>query len=279
MECYSPYLFTFYEIIVTPNNLIFVEPLAENGNMQLLFDNMRISNNVIDERQIWIFFIQIVDAIYFLHKHNIIHRDIKPENILLDKMFTIIINDFNSCKIENTINRYQSTIIGTPLYMAPEMLNGEYYGKSIDIWGLGCILYEMIEGQPPFMYSNNMVNLYKKILSLQIEPIKRNDISKHCKQWVNKLLKKRFRPTIETIRKSINAKALYYDIKLIEPIISKNLHSKNVCSSWKELINRVETYSITKPTDYESNISSNKTLQLHDCLEISKKNIYYKNKI
>jgi len=102
-----------------------------------------------DERNAFKYFIQTVSAINFLHSNELVHRDIKPENLLLDEFNNIKLCDFGWCvRIEDDEQR--KTFCGTYEYMAPEVINEEYYNKSIDIWSLGILLYELLHGYSPF---------------------------------------------------------------------------------------------------------------------------------
>ena len=94
----------------------------------------------------------------------IINRDLKPENILLDYAGHIALCDFGLCKLNMTKDDKTNTFCGTPEYLAPEVLIGEGYNKTVDWWTFGILLYEMIVGLPPF-YSENQNEMYQKIVS------------------------------------------------------------------------------------------------------------------
>ena len=95
---------------------------------------------------------EVVEAVKYLHSQNppIIHRDIKPENILLDAEDAVKLADFGWSNFFNE-NRERMTYCGTPEYLAPEMIRQSGHDKSLDIWNLGVLLFELLTGNPPFV--------------------------------------------------------------------------------------------------------------------------------
>lgn len=89
---------------------------------------------------------EILLTIQHLHKQNIVYRDLKPENLLIDKEGHIKITDFGFAKVLNDDRTY--TLCGTPEYLAPEIIQGSRtgYGKSVDWWALGILIFEMLSG-------------------------------------------------------------------------------------------------------------------------------------
>ena len=83
-------------------------------------------------------------AIEYLHSFNIVHRDLKPENVLLDADGHLRLTDFGLAKGNMRSGNATTTICGTDLYMAPEMLKGSGYGKAVDWWSLGALTYVLI---------------------------------------------------------------------------------------------------------------------------------------
>ena len=118
------------------------------------------------ENQCYSYFIQIVNAVLFLHENNLIHRDIKPENILLNDNNEIKLCDFGCCAESGIGNR--TTFCGTYEYMAPEILKENSYNNSVDIWSLGILLYELSHGYTPFNFNfngkKNQESVFKDII-------------------------------------------------------------------------------------------------------------------
>ncbi|KAF8755080.1 Haspin like kinase domain [Rhizoctonia solani] len=106
---------------------------------------------------------ELLLALEHLHDFNVVYRDLKPENILLDYTGHIALCDFGLCKLNMSDSDTTNTFCGTPEYLAPELLLGKGYTKSVDWWTLGVLLYEMLTGLPPF-YDENTNEMYRKIL-------------------------------------------------------------------------------------------------------------------
>ncbi|GAB6022365.1 hypothetical protein CHUAL_006486 [Chamberlinius hualienensis] len=94
---------------------------------------------------------QLVDGVQYIHNQNVIHRDLKLGNMFLTDDMQLKIGDFGlATRMDNSDPKKKATICGTPNYIAPEVLNKEGHGFPADIWAMGCILYAMLVGQPPF---------------------------------------------------------------------------------------------------------------------------------
>ncbi|CAF4406008.1 unnamed protein product, partial [Rotaria sp. Silwood2] len=105
---------------------------------------------------------QLVSALYYLHSHRVLHRDMKPQNILIFPGGKVKLCDFGFARNMTMETMVLTSIKGTPLYMCPELVDEKPYDHSADLWALGCILYEVYHGKPPF-FTNNVFHLIKMI--------------------------------------------------------------------------------------------------------------------
>ncbi|KAJ2744302.1 cAMP-dependent protein kinase catalytic subunit [Coemansia sp. BCRC 34301] len=123
---------------------------------------------------------EVLLALEYMHARNIIWRDTKPENILLDNLGHVKLTDMGFAK--KVVDRTW-TLCGTPDYLAPEVIQAKGYGKSVDWWALGILIFEMIAGYPPF-YDEDHYRLYEKVLAghiqwpSQFDPIARDLVSR-----------------------------------------------------------------------------------------------------
>ena len=130
---------------------------------------------------------EVISAVYFLHHMNpkIVHRDIKPENVLLDQGNHAKLTDFGwSNYMEGDIKR--TTVCGTPVYLAPEIINNMGHDEHVDIWCIGVLLFELIVGRPPFSGETEQKVRYN-ILKMKINwP---NNIDSDAADLISKILK------------------------------------------------------------------------------------------
>jgi serine/threonine protein kinase/tetratricopeptide (TPR) repeat protein len=108
--------------------------------------------------------LEVADALGYAHSHDIIHRDIKPENILLASGHALVA-DFGIARARTEAGQHKLTqtgmAVGTPMYMSPEQSTGESVGPTADIYSLGCVLYELLAGEPPFTGPSAMAIMAK----------------------------------------------------------------------------------------------------------------------
>jgi len=168
---------------------------------------------------------------HLMHNNKIIHRNIKSENILIDNNDKLHLFNFDYCakESENT----KSSTLGTYEYLAPEIIQNLSYGREVDIWGLGVLLYELLHGESPFKTNVNGENkeIFKKNVKNKIR-VKEN-LSDECKDLIKKMLTKDQNKRIKIeeifahpwIEKMQNPK--HIDSKNIKPEIKKQFQEEN----------------------------------------------------
>ena len=192
--------------------------------------NKIIGEKYFSEEKIMQYFYQICRGLQYIHSKNIIHRDIKSQNIFLMKNGKIKIGDFGIAKALTNTKNNATTIIGTPYYFSPEIINGEPYNYKTDIWSLGVVLYEMCCLKLPFE-SNNIAQLSIKIMKGKYDPIP-NRYSKNMANLIKNMLNidQKLRPNINEVMQSPLLKN-YHNNKYA------NKSSKNLSSNKKPIIN------------------------------------------
>ncbi|KAJ1913534.1 Serine/threonine-protein kinase [Mycoemilia scoparia] len=142
-----------------PQKLYFVLAFINGGE---LFHHLQ-NEGRFDQNRSRFYAAELLSALECLHSYNVIYRDLKPENILLDFTGHIALCDFGLCKLDMSDTATTNTFCGTPEYLAPELLRGQGYTKTVDWWTFGVLLFEMLTGLPPF-YDDNVNEMYRRIL-------------------------------------------------------------------------------------------------------------------
>lgn len=120
-----------------------------------LFDEIISREDGISENEASVWFKQLLTAIEACHMIGIVHRDLKLENLLLTKDKVLKLGDFGLAALVDDKEDKKMGVVGSPIYVAPEVIKEEPYGKPVDIWGAGIILYMLLSGTMPFQGDTN----------------------------------------------------------------------------------------------------------------------------
>lgn len=197
---------------------------------------------------------EVVLVIEYLHSKNIIYRDLKPENVLIDTNGHIKITDFGFAKYVPDITW---TLCGTPDYLAPEVIQSKGYGRAVDWWSLGILIFEMLAGYPPF-YDDDHLKLYEKIIQGKIKWPAYFD--PHARDLLKRLL------TSDLSRRYGNLKGGAQDIKehgwfgaidyvklanrQVRPPFVPKIQGEGDCSNFDKYPETNETYGVSGPDPY-----------------------------
>lgn len=223
-----PFIVKMQYAFQSPGKLYLVLEFAQGGELFSLLEKQRVFN----EEWASFYLAEIALALGYLHNFKVIYRDLKPENVLLAADGHVKLTDFGLCKQDVQPEERALTFCGTVEYMAPEVIRQRGHNKEVDWWSLGTLMYDMINGSPPFQGENRedtirkvttgRLTLYTHMTKnskdlvvklLQRNPSKRlgsgeadvNEVLAHSffrhmdmKQLLNKQIKPPFVPTISS---------------------------------------------------------------------------------
>ncbi|XP_032673839.1 serine/threonine-protein kinase fused [Odontomachus brunneus] len=179
---HHPNIVQMIDSFETDNEIVVVTEYADKELYEILDKEGRLS-----EERAQVIACDLVSALYYLHSNRVLHRDLKPQNVLLEANGVAKLCDFGFARSMSTGTHVLTSIKGTPLYMAPELIEESPYDHNADLWSLGCIIYELIVGSPPFQ-TTSILHL---VILIRFEAITWPDfISANCKSFLQGLLQK-----------------------------------------------------------------------------------------
>ncbi|CAK9170878.1 unnamed protein product, partial [Ilex paraguariensis] len=156
----NPHILQIYKLYEDENYLNIVTDLCESPDLY-----ERITKSTFTESESATILKSLISAISFCHHMGVAHRDIKPDNILFDSRNRLKLADFGSAEYFGAGNEKGTMrgVVGTPYYVAPEVLMGREYNEKVDVWSAGVILYIMLAGVPPF-YGETATETFEAVL-------------------------------------------------------------------------------------------------------------------
>ncbi|OMJ91143.1 hypothetical protein SteCoe_6407 [Stentor coeruleus] len=222
-----PNIIKLYEVFEDDKYIHIVMECCSGGE---LYDRLEKKGKYSEKEAAFLMY-KLFYSINHLHVSNIAHRDLKPENCLFDTKrddAEVKLVDFGLAS-KFTKDKGMSTVVGTPYYVAPEIINGNY-GPECDIWSLGVILHTLLVGYPPFR-GENKAEIFKKVLKAKysLKEKEFETVSKEAKELIKKLLN-------PDSKKRITAAEAMEDIwfrntisttidRPLDPIVVARLHS------------------------------------------------------
>ncbi|KRW99413.1 Protein kinase-like domain [Pseudocohnilembus persalinus] len=182
----NPNVVRFIELLKTSNNYYFVYEFCAGGTLESYI----LSQQHLSEKRANQIMAQLFNAFKTLSKYHILHRDLKPTNILMHNG-VIKLADFGFCRPLKDKDEMVQTMLGSPIYMAPEVLRGQEYCIKADIWSLGVVYFEMLFGYCPYEERS----IAKLIMLLEESSLKINrkinNISLECEELLRIMLIKK----------------------------------------------------------------------------------------
>ncbi|KAI9497127.1 kinase-like domain-containing protein [Zychaea mexicana] len=228
-----PFLIKLHYAFQDTNQLFLVFDFHVGGDLATQLKNDRMFT----PKRCRLYAAEILLGLEELHRMGILYRDLKPENILLRADGHLVLTDFSLSKLLGSDDLERTnTFCGTPEYLAPEVILGEDYSYAVDFWSYGTILYEMMEGEPPFYLENTMA-MYRRVLVAPL--ILPDDFDPCAADLISGLLQREpsARMGVDAIRnhpyfKSIDWDDVYH--RRILPPYVPDLRSKDDCANFDQ---------------------------------------------
>ncbi|KAF9679978.1 hypothetical protein SADUNF_Sadunf06G0072200 [Salix dunnii] len=183
-----PNIIRLHDIIEVPGRILIVLEYCKGGDLSMYIQRHGKVSEAIAKH----FMQQLAAGLQILRDNNLIHRDLKPQNLLLftsDNNEVLKIADFGFARSLQPSDLAE-TMCGSPLYMAPEIMQLQKYDAKADLWSVGAILFQLVTGKTPFTGNNQLQLLQNVVKSTELQfPLDNKDLSAGCKDLCRKLLR------------------------------------------------------------------------------------------
>ncbi len=179
-------IINFYEAFQVEDKLWIIMEFVEYGSLHDIIKK-HFPDGIKDPQMIASIAYQVIKGLEYLHSKNIIHRDIKSANVLINKNGDVKLTDFGISKLLESREHKTSSMVGTPCWMAPEVLelkNEEGYNIKADIWSLGITLIEIFRGSPPFACKTAIKTMLTILKNPKLDLSDIGEVSKKLKDLI-----------------------------------------------------------------------------------------------
>eukprot|EP00931_Biecheleriopsis_adriatica_P104333 TRINITY_DN79016_c0_g1_i1.p1 TRINITY_DN79016_c0_g1~~TRINITY_DN79016_c0_g1_i1.p1 ORF type:complete len:840 (+),score=193.39 TRINITY_DN79016_c0_g1_i1:89-2608(+) len=194
-----PNIVAYCDSFMEGRSLCIVMEYADGGDLTALVKKRKEMKSMFPEAEAVLMFSQCCLAIQHVHRKHILHRDLKCQNIFLTSAGDVKLGDFGIAKVLDSTAAEAITMIGTPIYLAPEVCHSKPYGVKADVWSLGVVLYELLALEPPFSGAN-IAALINNIVTASPKPLS-SSYSEDLRDLALQMLQKQpeKRPTLDQI--------------------------------------------------------------------------------
>lgn len=210
-----------YTTFIESSKLHIVMEYADGGDIARSIKQRKSEGGHFNQDEALSMFMQCCLALQHVHLRHVLHRDLKCPNIFLTKAKVVKLGDFGIAKVlENTAGKAM-TMIGTPSYLPPEVVDNKPYGIKADIWSLGVVLYELLVLEPPFQ-GHCLAALVLKIVTTEPKPVPAQNYSEEVRRMVTWCLQKdpEKRPSTDEL---LDLPTLRHDIGLLPSEVIEHL--------------------------------------------------------
>ena len=158
-----PHIVRYYASFIEDNTLHILMEYIDGGDLHKAIRAQRDRHRLFSETKLWRIAYELTLAVQYLHSCRIIHRDVKPLNVLLTKDGRVKLGDLGVSRLVTGMDVLRNSRVGTPLFLAPELVRQEVYDFKVDIWALGCVIYTIAQQDTPFK-GENLVTLGRSIV-------------------------------------------------------------------------------------------------------------------
>ena len=240
-----PHIIKYYKYFIEKDFLYIIIEFVENGDMDGFIEANKKFKKHFPEEVLWNIFLQCMDALSYIHSKGVIHRDIKPANLLMDNNMSIKLGDFGVSAFKNNdennqyLNatyikeeekmKYHGTVVGTPLYMAKEVIEENEYDQKVDVYSMGVSFFEMCYFHIPKKIRKEQINgqIIFKFIKIHSKEDKLLNYSKELLDIINLMLE-------EDKDKRKSSEEIYNTIK--NEYSRKYMKNSSICAIMRCLI-------------------------------------------